>query len=84
MEHNPWYYMYYQVIPLSLSGPHPPLLQMYLFQKKPSELNALERRLLELMKKQSIEYFPLNKAMCLPQSEQDEEVSDKVHDLLFS
>jgi hypothetical protein len=57
---------------------------MYLFQKKPSELNALERRLLELMKKQSIEYFPLNKAMCLPQSEQDEEVSDKVHDLLFS
>jgi hypothetical protein len=30
------------------------------------------------MKKQSIEYFPVNKAMCLPQSEQDEEVSDKV------
>jgi len=66
MEHNPWHYLYYQ---------------MYLFQKKSSELNALERKLLELMRKQSIEYFPLNKAMCLPQSEQDEEVSDKIDHL---
>lgn len=56
---------------------------MYLFQKKPSELNALERRILELMKKQSIDYFPLGKAMCLPQSEQDEEVSDKVSIILI-
>lgn len=51
---------------------------MYLYEKKSSELNALERKILEQMKKQSIEYFPVNKAMCLPQSEQDEEVSDKV------
>jgi hypothetical protein len=62
-EHNPWHYMYYH---------------MYLQQKLPTELNALERKLLELIKKQSIDYFPLNKAMCLPQSEQDEEVTDKV------
>lgn len=51
---------------------------MYLQQKSPTELNALERRLLELIKKQSIDYFPLNKALSLPQSEQDEEVTDKV------
>ena len=51
---------------------------MYLFQKKPSDLNALEKKLLEMMKKQSIDYFPLGRAMCLPQSEQDEELSDKV------
>lgn len=53
---------------------------MYLQKKAPTELNALERKLLEQIKKQSIDYFPLNKALSLPQSEQDEEITDKVND----
>jgi hypothetical protein len=52
---------------------------MYLEQKPDEELTALERALMMLIKKQSIDYFPLNKALCLPQSEQDVEVTDKVY-----
>lgn len=51
---------------------------MYLQQKNPTELNALERRLLEMVDRQSIEYFPLNRALCIPEREKDEEVADKV------
>jgi hypothetical protein len=51
---------------------------MYLQQKDPSELNALERRLLEMVDKQSISYFPLGRALCIPEREEDEEVGDKV------
>jgi hypothetical protein len=52
---------------------------MYLQQKKPTDLDAREAKLLELVKKQSIEYFPTGKALQLPQSDSSEEVADKVN-----
>jgi hypothetical protein len=51
---------------------------MYLQQKDSSELNALEQRLLAMVEMQSIEYFPLSRALCIPEREKDEEVADKV------
>ena len=51
---------------------------MYLEQKDPSELNALERRLLKIIESRSYTYFPISRALCLPVREKDEAVADKV------
>ncbi len=58
IEHNPWNYMYYK---------------MYLERKGEKDLTANEKQILSLIRAQSIEYFPIDKAMALVQEEEEEE-----------
>ena len=71
-EHNLWHYLYFQI---------------YVEQKAKDELTFVEKTLLDNIARQAIDYFPLEKALSLPQSEQDEDVTEKVfyylHKFLF-
>lgn len=60
-DHNPWNYLFYR---------------MYLEQKPQTELTARERELRDQMAKQSIAYFPLQKALCLPQEDEEKELEE--------
>jgi hypothetical protein len=51
IEHNRWNYMYYK---------------MYLSKKRNTDLTAREKYLKSRIDKQSIDYFPINKAMSIP------------------
>lgn len=60
-DHNAWNYLFYK---------------MYLEQKPQTELTARERELRDQMAKQSIAYFPLQKALCLPQEDEEKELEE--------
>ena len=51
---------------------------MFLQLKDETSRSAREKQLLAMMDRQSIEYFPIGKALALPQSEQNEDVEDLV------
>jgi hypothetical protein len=51
---------------------------MFLQLKDETSRSAREKQLLAMMERQSIEYFPVGKALALPQSEQNEDVEDLV------
>jgi hypothetical protein len=58
IEHNKWNYLFYS---------------MYISDKPSTELSGIERRIKKLMEIQSTKYFPIGKAMKLPQVVKEDE-----------
>jgi hypothetical protein len=58
IDHNKWNYLFYS---------------MYITEKPSTELSGIERRMKKLMEIQSTKYFPIGKAMKLPQVVEENE-----------
>lgn len=52
--------------------------RMYLSRKSEEELTGMEAYLRGLMQKQSISYFPIRRALCLPTETKDDEAIQEV------
>jgi len=71
LEHNMWKYLYYAV---------------YLLQKDPTEYTGLETYVSEMIEEEDMEFYPLEKALCMEEEEEEEdpfrlEVDEKLRDL---
>lgn len=62
-EHNPWNYMYYKI---------------YLESKNRASLTAREKYLRRKIDSQSIEYFPINQALCLTDSGGEDDMAESI------